>query len=126
MITPTQMYWITRLDGFTGFGITLIAVSIIMLIIGLLFMIEFVDPEPSEIRRYLKALVCKWMLPPFIFGLSIAIFVPSTKEMAAIIMIPSIVNNEKIQQTGNKLYELASEWMEELRPSTAKKKENEK
>jgi hypothetical protein len=30
--------------------------------------------------------------------------------------VPKIVNSEKLQTAGNKLYELAVEWMDELRP----------
>jgi hypothetical protein len=37
--------------------------------------------------------------------------------MAAIIIVPKIANSEKVQTAGNKLYELALEWMEALRPS---------
>lgn len=31
-------------------------------------------------------------------------------------MVPKIANNEKVQAAGNKLYDLAVEWMDELRP----------
>ncbi len=44
-------------------------------------------------------------------------FIPSTKQMAAIMIVPKIVNNEKVQTIGNKVYDLAVEWMEELKPN---------
>ena len=47
-------------------------------------------------------------------------FVPSTKQMAAIIVVPKIANSEKVQTVGNKLYDLAVEWMDELKPARAK------
>jgi hypothetical protein len=31
-------------------------------------------------------------------------------------VVPKIVNSEKLQTAGNKLYELAVEWMEQLKP----------
>ena len=43
-------------------------------------------------------------------------FIPTTREAAAIVMVPAIANSEKVQTVGNKLYELAVEWMDELRP----------
>ena len=46
----------------------------------------------------------------------VAAFVPTTRQMAAIVMVPKIANNEKVQAAGNKLYDLAVEWMDELRP----------
>lgn len=46
----------------------------------------------------------------------VAAFVPTTRQMAAIVMVPKIADNEKVQAAGNKLYDLAVEWMDELRP----------
>lgn len=43
-------------------------------------------------------------------------FIPTTREAAAIVMVPAIANSEKVQTVGNRLYELAVEWMDELRP----------
>jgi hypothetical protein len=42
---------------------------------------------------------------------------PTTREMAAILVVPRIANSEKVQTVGNHLYDLAVEWMEELRPA---------
>ena len=44
-----------------------------------------------------------------------AALTPSTKDMAAILVIPRIANSEKVQDVGNRLYDLAVEWAEELR-----------
>ena len=43
--------------------------------------------------------------------------------MVRFIIIPKIVNNEKIQDVGDKFYKLAIDWMEELSP-TKKEKQN--
>ena len=54
-----------------------------------------------------------------LFGLlsfAVAIFVPSSKTAAAMYVVPAIVNNEKIQAVGNGIYDLAVEWMKELKP----------
>lgn len=48
--------------------------------------------------------------------------IPSTKQMAAIIIIPKIVNNQKVQEIPDKLLSLAEAWMEELKPSQEEKK----
>jgi hypothetical protein len=47
----------------------------------------------------------------------VATFIPSTKQMAAIMIAPKIANSEKVQTIGNKVYDLAVEWMEELKPN---------
>ena len=44
------------------------------------------------------------------------IFIPTTKEMCAIKIIPRVVNNEKVQELPEKFVELANEWVEELKP----------
>lgn len=126
MITPTQMYWITRLDGINEVGIFLIILASTALLVGPIIMELFNDfIDEKKLSLHFRS-IFKWALPTFLFGLAIVTFVPSTKQMAAILLIPGIVNNEKIQQTGNKLYDLAVEWMDELRPNAAKNKENEK
>ena len=51
-----------------------------------------------------------------VFFMSVGTFVPSTKQMAAILVVPKIANSEKLQTSGNKLYELAVDWIDELRP----------
>ena len=51
-------------------------------------------------------------------------FVPTTKEMAAIYVIPKIANNEQLQNIGNEIMELATEWLKELHPSEIKKSNN--
>jgi len=47
-------------------------------------------------------------------------FLPTTKQMAAIIIVPKICSavesNEQLKQLPNNLFTLANEWMEELRP----------
>jgi hypothetical protein len=50
-------------------------------------------------------------------SLAISAFVPSTRQMAAIMIVPKIANSEKVQTIGNKVYDLAVEWMEELKPN---------
>ena len=42
--------------------------------------------------------------------------VPSTAQMAAIVVVPRIVNNEQVQTVGSRLYDLATEWLDELKP----------
>jgi hypothetical protein len=37
--------------------------------------------------------------------------------MAAILIIPKIANSEKVEKIGNGLYDLAVEWMNELKPA---------
>ena len=111
MITQTQMYWLVTLDGINKLSFTLAAVGVAWLMVGIAYICE------TGKRR--------WMVPVSIavalLGMLAATFVPTTKQMAAIIVVPRIANNEKIQDAGSRLYDLAVEWMEELRPNPERK-----
>ena len=112
MITTAQMYWIVILDNIVGTGIILAAAGTICSIFTLIG--HTVDGWP------------RWPVVTFLAvtfaALMTLTFVPSTKQAAAILVVPSIVSSEKVQTVGNQLYDLAVEWMEELRPP--KKKED--
>lgn len=106
-ITPMQMYWITRLDsvGALTCGITVICFVFALFTLGC---IE-VSTKPA---KYVGA-------PLVILGalsLCLNAFIPTTKEMAAILIIPKIVNNEKVQGLPDKVMGLADAWIEDLKP----------
>ena len=65
-----------------------------------------------DLCESLCAIICAFLLGI----LCTCVFLPSTKQMAAIMIVPKIVNNEKVQTIGNKIYDLAVEWMDELAP----------
>ena len=115
-ITETEMYWLTRLDYFHGMG-TIIGVA--LLIIGTLWIICGVLEwgEGGSKWGFFTGII------PVITSLLIlvgACFIPTTKEMCAIKAIPMIVNNKQVQELPNKVVELASEWIDELKPSNNK------
>ena len=106
MITTTQMYWIVILDN-------IIVATVILMGIFLIGSIAAFGYASTE-RNH-------WWLPilssiALLTTLVIGAFIPSTKQMAAILVVPKIANSEKVQMVGNRLYELAVEWMDELRP----------
>lgn len=129
MITTSQMYWITRLDGI----VTLLAVLASFLCV--LSVIMFVngrcdccavkqwswDTDKGIAarhefgRRLIKASLMTF--PAGVLLYILLVMVPTTKQMAAIIIVPRIANSEKVQTVGNKLYDFAIEWMAELRPN---------
>lgn len=108
MITPTQMYWLVTLDGIKGLMVALCAVSAIAIIAAI---ICWVENDSNKAQRFAVASVAVLLI-----ALMGAAFIPSTKQMAAILVVPRIVNSEKVQTVGNKLYDLAVEWMDELKP----------
>ena len=124
IITTAQMYWLTRLTPL-GHGVAFIifilaALTFGLLISGLLMQdpCEFRDETHGIGRKLVKA-------SSFVAVLAVILLIancllPTTKDMAAILIIPRVANSEKVQTVGNHLYDLACEWMEELRPAKGK------
>lgn len=131
MITTAQMYWLTRLDNVHDLlcGIlvaTCIALGTFSVIAGIA---TFVSDSESELRKAAFARRV-WLGAALIALLSglIHVFTPTTKEMAAIIVVPKIANStlvtEKIPQELSELYTLAKQYM--IDSLKEKKKEAEK
>lgn len=141
MITPSQIYWLAKLDdvralldtdGMIG-GLS-IAATVISAIVTAILSIVVMAVEDEATNNTINAVrkCCKraWVA----LGLSIAsmmafgiacAFVPSTKQMAAIVVIPRIANSETVSELGDlgkDLIVLAKEWVEELKPPTKKDK----
>jgi len=112
MITESTIYWITRLDYFKDFtlyiGITLSILSFIGVIAGFAAWVQ----EGAR-RFFFTALSILLITLSLIIG---SLFIPTTKEICAIKIIPIIANNEEVKELPDKVVELANEWIEELKP----------
>ena len=120
MITNMEMYWLLKLDD-------ILNISTIVFIISLFVFIGcFVGTIVYKCNKYsdyayktFKTVrnVSFWFV--LFFG-SIMTFLPTTKQMAAIYVIPALVNNEKVQNIGsktlvvsNQLLDLAKEYLQD-------------
>lgn len=110
MITTTQMYWVVTLNSIVIGSFILTVVFFGMMLFSIGMRKDDIIGTWAPVTSAVLALLC----------LAVNVFTPTTKQMAAILIIPRIANSEKVQQTGNKLYELAVEWMDELKPSKEK------
>jgi len=133
-MTPFQVYFITRLDDIKELLGGVITTCLVLGTVGSIvltgvYMTLVEPPRSSEdsiklTKRMLK--ICSMILLPAALVLSVAgALLPSTKQMAAIVVIPSIVNNDHIQALPNKLLRLADDWIEELSPKTPKEETDE-
>jgi hypothetical protein len=114
-ITTMQMYWLVMLDSIVGLLIFIVACIFIALIPVLIFISELPSSERPVYYGVVRRLISTLLICGFVSAL-----IPSTKEMAAILIVPKIVNSEKVQMVGNKVYDLAVEWMESLDPNKKK------
>ena len=121
MITESQVYWITRLDSIRDIAVPVTVFGMLGIVVFVIAMVmkkmAIIDKDTEVADR--ATVICRLLWPVLIsttISLLILGFLPTTKEMCAIKIIPRIINNEKVQELPNKVVELANEWMEELKP----------
>lgn len=121
-ITTMQLYWIIKLDSILNAALLFILISGICVTIGLIGVIWCKIDEIFKDYIYIWRKILKYSLLIFIVSLCFKIFLPTTKEIAAIIVLPKIINNEKLQEIPNKVMDLGFEWLEELKPTKQENK----
>lgn len=109
-ITTMQMYWLVMLDSINIGSVIMCALFGVCIFVMIGFMVE-----SYKCPTFVKVCTPLFVLF-FLVSLATCVFLPSTKQMAAIMIVPKIVNNEKVQTMGNKIYDFAVEWMDELGP----------
>lgn len=109
MITPMQMYWLLKLDDICGFSIVVLTVALLVFFFCTIGILAFCDKlcNRKRITKTRNIALCVALF----FG-SIAMFVPSTKQMAAIYVVPAIANNEKIQKIGGKALDISNQLLD--------------
>lgn len=109
IITPGQVYWITRLDGLVGLAIGLTVITAIMAAVVLAMYgnacydakRSYCSRAESRRSRHLargraKLLWCV-MIPAAVFFSLIAVLTPSSKDAILIYGIPTVINNDTVQ-----------------------------
>ena len=131
-ITPSMIYWLTRLDEFSFlFGIVFVCIVIVALVnvIGGFVALDSASTDQlynrperlAESKHNIKVRfgrAVKLALVALLVGV-INSFIPSTKQAAAIIVIPKIANSEIVAEMGDtakELVGLAKSWLIELKP----------
>ena len=135
-ITPSMIYWLTRLDEFIFlFGIVFVCIVIVALvnIVGGFIAMDTahdnrcrcygnqneVPKDEARMRtRFTRA--AKFGVAALLVGV-VNSFIPSTKQAAAIIVIPKIANSEIVAEMGDtakELVVLAKAWLVELKPQS--------
>ena len=111
-VTSMQLYWILKLDSF------LIASWIILLISSFILTTVVVSACAENITLNKKAVsIMSFFI--IISGVFIT-FVPSTKQMCTLLVIPPIINNEDVQKLHRKILELSTERLYDLKNNNAK------
>jgi hypothetical protein len=125
MISGWDIYWITRLDsigyllGIGGLTLALLGLVIAGITLGMASDACSDEEEWKPFKRFIKR-----SLGFAVFGAISMIFntfIPTTKEAAAIYLIPRITANEDVQQIPANAAKLLNgklqEWIDDLEPT---------
>lgn len=103
-ITPATLYWITRLDGINCLCTIIAVFSTIAFIIGFFMWItnlDFNDEYREAGKKITKATGIIATL-----ALTIGLFVPTSKEMAMIYVVPHLAESQVVKQDIPEVYDL--------------------
>lgn len=118
-MTNWQMYWLLRLDRIVEIlqvgAVTCFAVAIILACIYLIIKLIGEGLDDDEPKRVAAALVLptKIAIVASVILACLFAFTPTTKQMAAIIVVPKIINNKDVQEIPQNLIELCNEWVKD-------------
>ena len=114
------IYWITRLDALNALFLFFTIVLLIALATVLInWSIEFIIDSTYVLNKKTKT-ICSYII--FLLSISVALLaiVPSSKEMAAIIVVPKISNAMIESEIPQKIMNLADDWLEKFEPKNKK------
>ena len=103
-------------DAVSGLGGFLVIVSAVTLTISSAIILSDASGEDTVAKAKKAANRAAWAMSIGVFILIISNLIPSTKQLAAIYLLPKIVENRQITELPDKAVTLANEWLEELRP----------
>ena len=118
MITPWNLYWITRLDGIKNLVLGTTGFTVFLLLVGALAIFGYCGWKEKWTRKSIAGIV-GLVLAAFAsgsVGKAVETLVPTTKEMATIVVLPRIANSETVQEIGEDVKNLVKEWILQLKP----------
>lgn len=130
-MTESMIYWITRLDGIHGFCFGIQTIAVISTVIGaIVALVAVCIKVSSEVEEFddgarvasgICKIACKVWIPAFCIAIMCSLartFMPTTKEMIAIKVIPQIANVnsiEKIKDISKDMLDITSDWLKDMR-----------
>ena len=136
IITGWQIYWLTRCDEIKELLVPQEGIAVLMAFSTLALIASSIAAnllqgakKGTDLWMFCTggSIVKKIVKPVFIaalafilLGSSVSALIPTTKEMAAIVVIPKVPNSQPVQAIGQGIVDLAKDWMIELAPKKVK------
>ena len=122
-ISTSLMYWFTRLDGLHNLFEAILILGISAFIVFTIayiyaFCEEQIDSDATLIKKFASR-VLKILSILLIFALSGSTFVPTSKEMAMIYVVPHLAESQVIKQDIPEIYDLGmnalKDWLKDAK-----------
>ena len=118
-ITPATMYWFTRLDRITETcGIITVLSAFILLFLTIAYYGTGSNTEDAYEHKTIGG-VLKWLVPVWLFCLIGTLFIPNSKQMAMIYVVPQITESQVVKQDIPELYDLGvnalKDWLKQTK-----------
>ena len=117
-MTAWEIYWLLKLDDIHAMlGILIVAGGLTSIAMGVwwLFVHDECMGESDKRAKRASTSVLKIAIPALIVSFLVGTFLPTTKQMAAVLVVPTVVNNERVQQLPEKVLELVEKKLDELK-----------
>ena len=102
------MYWLVKFDDIRVVSLTVAVVFLIAAGMGWAVLTDEVVEKSVEKSKELLRLT-KIFAAVFLMGIATWTFLPSTKQMAAIVLVPAVLNNKDVQEIGAKTADLGKD-----------------
>ena len=119
------IYWILQLDSIReGFMILTAIFGVLVGVLALFGTIQradcYGDDDPAiALGKAKQTLAAKWA-KPLVALFVLTLFIPTTKTVAAMVVLPAIANNETIRKESGELYDLAKQALRDAVADKAK------
>lgn len=115
------MYWLTRLNGITTLFavITFVgAFALLFLIIGYYTTKAGTSINDENDHKSISSIL-KWFIPVWVVALLGLLFVPNSKQMAMIYVVPALTESQVVKQDIPELYDLGvnalKDWLKQTK-----------
>lgn len=108
-LSYSLMYWFTRLDGLNSlFAIYAFFAGVALLFLTIFCIIASCDKDDPDAATYHKIFkkIINILILPWIISLLGLVFLPTSKEMAMIYVVPNIAESQVIKQDIPEIYDL--------------------
>lgn len=107
-ITTSTLYWITRLDRITATCSTITVLgALVLLFLSIGYYATDNSTKDTHGHKIIGGIL-KWFIPVWLFCLVGMLFIPTSKQMAMIYVVPHLAESQVVKQDIPEVYDLGA------------------